>query len=137
MQLGRVCRLNRCFHTSTSVKALSPPAQPLAERISANWKGTSATGSSTKNFIGGEFVESRATEWIDVHDPVSHRMNSSSFPSPPRIFFQSTQTLLTRVPQTTDLEFNEAVDAASEAFKTWGRTSAVTRQRFILEYVHS
>jgi hypothetical protein len=56
---------------------LSALAQPLAERISANWKGTSATGSSTKNFIGGEFVESRATEWIDVHDPVSWKIKQT------------------------------------------------------------
>lgn len=76
MHLCRVYRQfilpSRYFHSSASVKALSALAQPIAERISANWKGTSATGSSTKNFVGGEFIESKATEWIDVHDPVSH-----------------------------------------------------------------
>ncbi len=61
----------RFFHTTRSVDSLSTLAQPKAERISANWKGTSATGGSAKNFIGGEFAESKATEWIDVHDPVS------------------------------------------------------------------
>jgi len=78
MHLSKVYRqsihLNRCFHTSTCVKALSALAQPIAGRISANWKGTSATGWPTKNFIGGEFVESKATEWIDVYDPVSHSL---------------------------------------------------------------
>lgn len=49
---------------------LSAHARTAAERISDNWKGTSATGANTKNFIGGEFVESKATKWIDVHDPV-------------------------------------------------------------------
>lgn len=63
--------LGKSFHTTTSVNALSALAQPKAERISANWKGTSATGGRTKNFIGGQFAESKATEWIDVHDPVS------------------------------------------------------------------
>lgn len=58
------------FHTSAAAKALSALALPKAEAISAQWKGTSATGESTKNFIGGEFVESKTTEWIDVHDPV-------------------------------------------------------------------
>ncbi|CAA7258621.1 unnamed protein product [Cyclocybe aegerita] len=105
------------FHTSTNRKALGALALPKAEQISANWKGTSATGGSTKNFVGGEFVESKTTEWIDVHDP-------------------STQTVLTRVPQTTESEFKDAVDAASEAFKTWSRTSVVTRQRFVLELQH-
>ncbi|KIM47863.1 hypothetical protein M413DRAFT_61305 [Hebeloma cylindrosporum] len=105
------------FHTSSSVKALGSLALLKAEQISSNWKGTSATGASTKNFIGGEFVESSSDEWIDVHDP-------------------SSQTLLTRVPQTTDAEFKQAVDAASHAFKTWSKTSVVTRQRFVLELQH-
>lgn len=61
------------FHTSAHTKALSALALPKAEQISAQWKGTNATGDSTKNFIGGEFVESKSTEWIDVHDPVSFR----------------------------------------------------------------
>jgi malonate-semialdehyde dehydrogenase (acetylating)/methylmalonate-semialdehyde dehydrogenase len=43
---------------------------PFAEKISAEWKGTSATGGTTKNFIGGEFVESKASQWFDVLDPV-------------------------------------------------------------------
>ncbi|KJA25882.1 hypothetical protein HYPSUDRAFT_37368 [Hypholoma sublateritium FD-334 SS-4] len=105
------------FHTSAHTKALSALALPKAEQISAHWKGTNATGGLTKNFIGGEFVESHSAEWIDVHDP-------------------SSQTLLTRVPQTTDAEFAAAVDAASEAFKTWSKTSIVTRQRFVLELQH-
>ncbi|KAH9486602.1 putative methylmalonate-semialdehyde dehydrogenase [acylating], mitochondrial [Psilocybe cubensis] len=107
----------KSFHSSASFKALSAVALPKAEQISANWKGTNATGGSTKNFIGGEFVESKSSEWIDVHDP-------------------STQTLLTRVPQTTESEFQAAVDAASQAFKTWSRTSVISRQRFVLELQH-
>ena len=47
---------------------------------------------------------------------------------------QSTQTLLSRVPETTASEFDQAVEAAKEAFKTWSRTSVLTRQRFALEY---
>ncbi|KAF4623237.1 hypothetical protein D9613_002119 [Agrocybe pediades] len=107
----------KSFHSSAHLKALSALALSRAENISANWKGTNATGGATKNFIGGEFVESLSSEWIDVHDP-------------------STQTLLTRVPQTTESEFNDAVDAATQAFKTWSKTSVVTRQRFVLELQH-
>jgi malonate-semialdehyde dehydrogenase (acetylating)/methylmalonate-semialdehyde dehydrogenase len=109
---------SRRFATATHQQPLSSlavTARAHAERISANWKGTSASGSNTKNFIGGEFVESKATEWIDVVDP-------------------STQTLLTRVPETTASEFNQAVDAASEAFKSWSKTSVLTRQRFALDF---
>ncbi|KDR85348.1 hypothetical protein GALMADRAFT_234171 [Galerina marginata CBS 339.88] len=107
----------KSFHTSSHLKALSALALPKAEQISANWKGTSATGGSTKNFIGGEFAESQSTEWIDVHDP-------------------SSQTVLTRVPQSTESEFLAAVDAASHAYKSWSRTSVVTRQKFVLELQH-
>ncbi|KAL0580826.1 hypothetical protein V5O48_001202 [Marasmius crinis-equi] len=120
--LARVSRVTslrgRAFSTTHSLSAVSSIARPKAEELSAKWKGTSATGGTTKNFIGGEFVESKATEWIDVLDP-------------------STQTLLSRVPQTTDAEFQQAVDAASEAFKTWSRTSVLSRQRFAIEHVYS
>ncbi|KZT72784.1 methylmalonate-semialdehyde dehydrogenase [Daedalea quercina L-15889] len=99
------------------LSALTPTTRAKAEELSANWKGTSATGEKTKNFIGGAFVESSAESWIDVADP-------------------ATQTLLTRVPETTSSEFEQAVSAASEAFKTWSRSSVLTRQRFVLELQH-
>ncbi|GJJ13914.1 hypothetical protein Clacol_008171 [Clathrus columnatus] len=98
---------------STAV-GLNAIARAKAEAISKNWKGTNATGGKTKNFINGQFVESQATEWIDVVDP-------------------ATQTLLTRVPQTTSQEFEQAVQAASKAFESWRRASLLTRQRFIFE----
>ncbi|KAL1719554.1 Aldehyde/histidinol dehydrogenase [Schizophyllum commune] len=111
--LRRTSLSARLFATSASRSALSATALPHAKKLSAEWKGTSMTGGKTKNFIGGEFAESQASEWIDVVDP-------------------STQTLLSRVPQTTQTEFEQAVDAASEAFKTWSRTSVLKRQNFVL-----
>jgi malonate-semialdehyde dehydrogenase (acetylating)/methylmalonate-semialdehyde dehydrogenase len=39
------------------------------------------------------------------------------------------------VPEATEAEFNEAVDAASKAFKTWKTTSVLTRQRYMQDYV--
>lgn len=53
-----------------ALSGLSPTAKSRAEKISQEWKGTSATGGNTKNFVGGEFVKSRAEQWIDVVDPV-------------------------------------------------------------------
>ncbi|KAG5332155.1 hypothetical protein C0989_007119, partial [Termitomyces sp. Mn162] len=100
--------------TSAPRFALSPAVLSKAERISAEWKGTSATGGTTKNFIGGEWLESKTSDWIDVVDP-------------------STQTLLTRVPNTTGDEFAQAVDAAAHAFKTWQKTSVLSRQRIVLK----
>ncbi|KAF8898900.1 methylmalonate-semialdehyde dehydrogenase [Infundibulicybe gibba] len=118
---SKFCRLRslpaRGFSSSSHVSGLSAAARPIAEKISSEWKGTSLTGGTTKNFIGGEFVESKSSVWLDVHDP-------------------STQTLLSRVPQTTNTEFEEAADAASEAYKSWSRTSIMTRQKFVIELQH-
>ncbi|KAI0271405.1 methylmalonate-semialdehyde dehydrogenase [Gloeopeniophorella convolvens] len=108
----------RAYATASAqppLRGLNAVAREKAEQLSKDWKGTSASGENTSNFIGGEFVQSKATQWIDVVDP-------------------STQTLLTRVPETSSTEFEQAVDAASEAFKTWSKTTALTRQRFILEF---
>ena len=61
---------SRAFATAAS-PTLSAKARSAAEAITANWQGTTADGGNTKNYIGGEFVESKATKWIDIHDPVS------------------------------------------------------------------
>ncbi|KIK70843.1 hypothetical protein GYMLUDRAFT_32914 [Collybiopsis luxurians FD-317 M1] len=118
MSLPRIRTLHhsRAFGTSARALSLSSAARIKADSLS-QWKGTSVNGGQTKNFIGGEFVESKSSEWIDVLEP-------------------STQTLLSRVPQTTDLEFKQAVDAASQAFKSWSKTSIITRQRFVIELQH-
>lgn len=58
------------------LSGLAPIARERAEQLSANWKGTSASGENTKNFIGGQFVESKADKLIDVVDPVCAAKNS-------------------------------------------------------------
>lgn len=79
-RLSRLPSLRACaFSTSAVRSALSASALPKAEQISAGWKGTSATGGTTKNFIGGEFVESKYSEWVDVLDPVSILVTNLSF----------------------------------------------------------
>lgn len=52
------------------LSGLTSTSRARAEKLSAEWKGTSATGDNTKNFIGGEFIESRTSNWIEVVDPV-------------------------------------------------------------------
>ena len=68
------------------------------------------------NFISGQFEESQTDKWNDVNDP-------------------STQSLLSRVPETTEEEFERAVGSAKKAFESWRRTSVLTRQKFALECV--
>ena len=41
--------------------------------------------------------------------------------------------LVNRVPETTEDEFNAAVDAAQQAYKTWSATSIMRRQRVMFE----
>ena len=55
---------------ASAAGSLNALARPKAEQISSQWKGTSATGGNTLNYIGGSFVESSATKYIDVLDPV-------------------------------------------------------------------
>jgi malonate-semialdehyde dehydrogenase (acetylating)/methylmalonate-semialdehyde dehydrogenase len=69
----------RCYATVVGGKPKAPlsglndSVKARAESLS-NWKGTSATGQKTKNYIGGQFVESQTSEWIDVVDPVSNTL---------------------------------------------------------------
>jgi hypothetical protein len=57
--------------TSSTAPRYSPLASKAADEVSSKWKGTNASGGKTMNYIGGEFVESQATKWLEVRDPVS------------------------------------------------------------------
>ncbi|KAK2738748.1 hypothetical protein FQN57_006915 [Myotisia sp. PD_48] len=70
----------------------------------------------TTNFIDNEFVTSRATQWIDLHDP-------------------ATNNLVTRVPQSTDAEMKAAVESAQKAFPAWKATSVMARQQIMFKFV--
>ena len=63
---------------ANSSGGLSPLAQAAAEEVTSKWKGTSAVGGKTKNYIGGEFVESKAEKWLEVRDPVGYRIENTS-----------------------------------------------------------
>lgn len=69
----------------TAMATAVPPARlcPLQEKV--------------KLLIGGEFVDSQTSDWIDVRNP-------------------ATQEVVSRLPLATEAEFNAAVAAAKEAF---------------------
>ncbi|EME44127.1 hypothetical protein DOTSEDRAFT_71813 [Dothistroma septosporum NZE10] len=71
---------------------------------------------NTQNFIDNKFVESSATQWIDLHDP-------------------ATNNLVTRVPQSTDAELKAAADSAEKAFPGWKAMSVLARQQIMFKYV--
>lgn len=74
-RIARVAQL-RSYASVSEIRVKSPLvglnaiAREKAEQLSANWKGTSASGGSTKNYIGGQFVDSKADTSINVLDPV-------------------------------------------------------------------
>ncbi|XP_072031400.1 probable methylmalonate-semialdehyde/malonate-semialdehyde dehydrogenase [acylating], mitochondrial [Amphiura filiformis] len=70
---------------------------------------------TTKLFINGEFVESKTTEWIDVHNP-------------------ATNEVVTRVPKATPDEMQAAVQAAKDAFPAWNDTTILTRQQIMFKF---
>ncbi|PGH11652.1 methylmalonate-semialdehyde dehydrogenase (acylating) [Helicocarpus griseus UAMH5409] len=70
----------------------------------------------TCNFIDNKFVPSKATTWIDLHDP-------------------ATNNLVTRVPQSTDAELRAAVESAQKAFPAWRATSIMAKQQIIFKFV--
>ncbi len=70
---------------------------------------------AVKLLIGGEFVESRSTQWRDVINP-------------------ATQQVLARVPFATPQELDAAVESGKQAFKTWRKTPIGVRARIFLKY---
>ena len=70
---------------------------------------------TVKLLIGGEFVESRSTQWRDVINP-------------------ATQAVLARVPFATPQELDAAVKSGKKAFKTWRKTPIGVRARIFLKY---
>ncbi|BAF20996.1 methylmalonate-semialdehyde dehydrogenase [acylating], mitochondrial [Oryza sativa Japonica Group] len=93
-----------------------PMAAPLSTAAAASWLSDSASSPPrVRLLIGGEFVESRADEHVDVTNP-------------------ATQEVVSRIPLTTADEFRAAVDAARTAFPGWRNTPVTTRQRIMLKY---
>lgn len=64
--------------------------------------------------INGEFRQSKTTKFIDVHNP-------------------ATGEVVCRTPEATLDEMNEAVDAASAAFKEWRKVSVSNRARVMFK----
>ncbi|KAI7735045.1 hypothetical protein M8C21_008922 [Ambrosia artemisiifolia] len=66
------------------------------------------------NLIGGSFVDSQSSHFIDVINP-------------------ATQQVVSQIPLTKNEEFKAAVSAAKQAFPLWRNTPVTTRQRIMLK----
>ena len=62
--------------------------------------------------LDNALVGSKTSKWVDLHDP-------------------ATQKLVTRVPESTPEELKAAVDSAEIAFKSWRKTSLLSRQQIM------
>lgn len=83
----------------------------------ASLRGQHCAVPTTKLFINNKMVESKANEWIDLCDP-------------------ATNEVITKVPKATKEEMENAVESAKAAYKTWSKTSILTRQQVMLRYQH-
>uniref|UniRef100_A0A8C8FX79 Methylmalonate-semialdehyde/malonate-semialdehyde dehydrogenase [acylating], mitochondrial n=1 Tax=Oncorhynchus tshawytscha TaxID=74940 RepID=A0A8C8FX79_ONCTS len=70
---------------------------------------------TTKLFINGKFVESKTSEWLDIHNP-------------------ATNEVIARVPKATQEEMLSAVDSCSQSYHSWSETSILARQQIFLRY---
>jgi len=68
-----------------------------------------------KVFIGGKWIESKTTKYMDVHNP-------------------STGEVIAQTPCCTPDEVNMAVEAAKEAFVTWSQTPVMKRAQIIFKF---
>lgn len=73
--MGRTVSSVRSLATAAAQATSTTPrysalGQKAADEISSKWKGTTANGGKTKNYIGGEFVDSSTDKWLEVRDPV-------------------------------------------------------------------
>jgi malonate-semialdehyde dehydrogenase (acetylating) / methylmalonate-semialdehyde dehydrogenase len=68
-----------------------------------------------KNFINGEWVEAKTEKYEQVPNP-------------------ATGEILAEVPISTAEDVNDAVQAASEAFRTWSKTAVPRRARVLFKY---
>ncbi|KAK3751859.1 hypothetical protein QZH41_009666 [Actinostola sp. cb2023] len=69
---------------------------------------------TTQLFINGQFLESKSSKWIDLHNP-------------------ATNEVVTKVPEATQDEMEAAVNAASAAFPAWSETSILARQQVMFK----
>lgn len=96
------------LQAATTTAATSPDSYPRSH--------DAVDPVDTQNFIDNKFVASKATQWIDLHDP-------------------ATNNLVTRVPQSTEEELKAAVESAQKAFKPWRETSLLHRQQIMFKFV--
>ncbi|HET6935661.1 MAG TPA: CoA-acylating methylmalonate-semialdehyde dehydrogenase [Candidatus Angelobacter sp.] len=73
-----------------------------------------ATAASVPNFVHGQWIESKATEWVDVVNP-------------------ATGEVIARTPLSSAAEVGKAVESAAKAFPEWRRTPPEDRIQYLFK----
>lgn len=110
----RIRKVPRCVVSPVAYSAKPILLRGLASFVKSHDKISNPE--NTKSFINNQLIDSKATQWIDVHDP-------------------ATNYLVTKVPQSTPDELKAAVDAAETAFKSFRNTSVLSRQQIAFNFV--
>ncbi|KAI5954957.1 ALD6 [Candida jiufengensis] len=69
----------------------------------------------TPSFLNNEFIKSESEEWFNIHDP-------------------ATNNVVSKVPQSTESELEEAIESAHKAFPNWRDTSIIKRQGIAFKF---
>uniref|UniRef100_D3TLG2 Probable methylmalonate-semialdehyde/malonate-semialdehyde dehydrogenase [acylating], mitochondrial n=2 Tax=Glossina morsitans morsitans TaxID=37546 RepID=D3TLG2_GLOMM len=92
------------------IRLLSVEARLMGKRGFA-----SVAPTTTKMFIDGKFVESKAKDFIPISDP-------------------ATNEVISCVPNCTQDEMQAALESSKKAFKTWSATSVLSRQQIMFKF---
>lgn len=91
-----------------------PLQRTLLQPLKHSLRNYSNVAPTTKLFIDGQFVESKTSDWVDLHNP-------------------ATNEVVTRVPLTTGEEMEAAVESCKRAYDSWSKTTVLTRQQYMFK----
>ncbi|RLV91287.1 Methylmalonate-semialdehyde dehydrogenase acylating mitochondrial [Spathaspora sp. JA1] len=115
--------LSRVIRNRTAVRALQINLIKMKSTIAlasttSNYPTTHVKDQPyiTPSFVDNQFIKSESSEWFDIHDP-------------------ATNSVVSRVPQSTPQELEEAIASAHAAFPEWRDTSIIKRQGIAFKFV--
>uniref|UniRef100_A0A2A4J7U3 Probable methylmalonate-semialdehyde/malonate-semialdehyde dehydrogenase [acylating], mitochondrial n=1 Tax=Heliothis virescens TaxID=7102 RepID=A0A2A4J7U3_HELVI len=77
----------------------------------------SSAAPTTKLYIDGQYVESKTNNWIELTNP-------------------ATNEVIGRVPESTQDELCTALESAKKAYKSWSKSTIMTRQQLMFRFAH-
>jgi malonate-semialdehyde dehydrogenase (acetylating)/methylmalonate-semialdehyde dehydrogenase len=82
------------------------------------------------NYVGGKFVKSQATDYIELKQPAYVHLAFAWM----MILMRRTNKVVTVVPKTTQSEMNQIAEVAQKAYLEWRKVPLPQRVRTMYEY---